>query len=192
MAEHGDDLLVRGGRVVTAEGLAALDVRIRGGRVADVGQDLVPEPREPVLEASGRLVFPGLVDPQVHFREPGLEHEEDLGSGSLAAVAGGVTSFLEMPNTQPGTTDPKRLEDKLSRAAGRAWADHAFFLGATAENADRLGEWEQAPGCAGVKVFMGSSTGSLLVADDETLERVLRSGRRRVAVHAEDEARLRE
>ena len=137
-------------------------------------------------------MLPGLIDPQVHFREPGLEHKEDLASGSLAAVAGGVTSFCEMPNTRPPTTDPSLLEDKLSRARGRCLVDHAFFLGATAENADQLGEWERLPGCAGVKVFMGSSTGTLLVADDPTLERVLRSGSRRVAVHSEDEERLKQ
>jgi dihydroorotase len=114
------------------------------------------------------------------------------GSGSLAAIAGGVTAFCEMPNTKPATTSPERLADKLARAAGRAHADHAFFLGASAENAEQLGEWERMAGCAGVKVFMGSSTGDLLVRDDATLERVLRSGRRRVAVHSEDDFRLKE
>ena len=143
-------------------------------------------------DAAGLLVLPGLIDPQVHFREPGLEHKEDLATGSLAAVAGGVTAVMEMPNTKPPTIDPASLADKLERASDRMRSDHAFFLGATAENADLLGEWEQTPGCAGVKVFMGSSTGSLLVPDDETLERVLRSGTRRVAVHSEDEDRLRE
>src|SRR5690606_28829264 len=103
-----------------------------------------------------------------------------------------ISAFCEMPNTAPPTSDPQALADKLTRAAGRSRADYAFFLGATADNADRLGEWETLPGCAGVKVFMGSSTGSLLIPDDRTLERVLRSGTRRVAVHSEDETRLRE
>lgn len=185
------DLLVRGGRVVSQTGVRDADVFISGGRVAVVGPALSSAGAH-VIEADGRLVFPGVIDPQVHFREPGLTHKEDIASGSLAAVAGGVTSFMEMPNTTPPTTDPAALDDKLLRAAGRAWADHAFFLGATAENANKLGEWERLPGCAGVKVFMGSSTGSLLVADDATLERVLRSGTRRVAVHSEHEPRLRE
>ncbi len=185
------DVLVEGGRVVSSAGVVRADVRIVGGRIESVSPGLVAREGETVLDARGKLVFPGLVDPQVHFREPGAEHKEDLASGSLSAVAGGVTTFFEMPNTNPATTDPERLRDKLDRARGRAWADHAFFLGATAENADRLGEWEALEGCSGVKVFMGSSTGTLLVPDDPTIERVLRSGRRRVAFHAEDEPRLR-
>lgn len=177
---------------MSPESVAVADVRIEDGRVVEVGTDLRPPDATTVFDATGMLVLPGLIDPQVHFREPGNEHKEDLASGSLAAVAGGVTSFCEMPNTSPPTTTPELLEDKFRRAAGRAHGDHAFFLGASAENAEKLGEWEQAPGCAGVKIFMGSSTGSLLVPDDETLERVLRSGRRRVAVHSEDEPRLAE
>ncbi len=187
------DLFVQGGRVVTNGAVRDADILIRDGRIESVtpsGTATAPE-GVPDVDATGLLVFPGMVDPQVHFREPGLTHKEDLASGSLAAVAGGVTSFMEMPNTTPNTVDPDALTDKLDRASGRVHADHAFFLGATAENAERLEEWEQLPGCAGVKVFMGSSTGTLLIADDETLERVLRSGSRRVAVHSEDEDRLR-
>ncbi len=190
-SQHGD-LLVTGGQVVTADAVRPADVLVQGGVIVAVGADLVAPEGCERLDASGLLVFPGLVDPQVHFREPGLDHKEDLASGSLAAVAGGVTSVCEMPNTKPPTTSARALTEKLERAAGRMWCDHAFFLGATPQNADRLGEWESAPGCAGVKVFMGSSTGTLLVEDDATLERVLRSGTRRVAVHAEHEPRLRE
>ena len=186
------DLLVHGGRVVTSMGVGNDDVLIQNGRVIGIGAGLAAGAGTPTLDATGKLVFPGLIDPQVHFREPGLTHKEDLASGSLAALAGGVTAFMEMPNTRPATTTPELFADKLARARGRVHADCAFFLGATADNADRLGEWEQAAGCAGVKVFMGSSTGDLLVPDDATLERVLRSGTRRVAVHAEDEPRLRE
>lgn len=185
------DLVVRGGRLVDSTAVRTADVLILAGRVREIGPELPRRPGVEELDARGFFVLPGVVDPQVHFREPGAEHKEDLASGSLAAVAGGVTTFLEMPNTDPPTVDPGKLADKLRRAQGRAWADHAFFLGATPENADRLGEWEGLPGCAGVKVFMGSSTGSLLVARDEDLERVLRSGVRRVAVHAEDESLLR-
>lgn len=186
------DLLVTGGRLVDLTEVQAQDILIQDGKVTAVGDSLSPPAGTEVLDATGLLLFPGLIDPQVHFREPGLTHKEDLQSGSLAAVAGGVTSFLEMPNTKPPTTDPQRLAEKLALAAGRVHADHAFFLGATAENADRLEEWEHLPGCAGVKVFMGSSTGDLLVPDDQTLARVLRSGSRRVAVHAEDEPRLKQ
>jgi dihydroorotase len=191
------DLLVRGGVVVDVDGVGPADVLIREGSIHQVGPGLsLPAGGEggaaegEVWEAAGKLLFPGLIDTQVHFREPGAEHKEDLASGSLAAVAGGITSFCDMPNTRPPTTDPERLGDKLERARDRAWADHAFFLGATAENAEQLGEWEELPGCAGVKMFLGSSTGNLLVPDDPTIERVLRSGRRRVAVHSEDQPRL--
>lgn len=185
------DLLVHGGDVVSPDGVTKSDVLIRSGRVVRVAPSIEAPEDVPRLDATGKWVFPGVIDPQVHFREPGAPHKEDLGSGSLAAIAGGVTSFMEMPNTRPPTTTPEALDDKLARAAEKCWADHAFFVGATAENADDLGELEQRPGCAGVKVFMGSSTGTLLVPDDETLRRVLASGSRRVAVHSEDEDRLR-
>ncbi len=192
MNEHGGDLLVAGGEVVSTTGVDRADVLIRGGRVTAV-RAAVDAPADVIrLDATGKLVFPGLIDPQVHLREPGLTHKEDLASGTLAAVAGGVTSIMEMPNTKPPTIDPERLAEKLGLARGRAWCDHAFFLGATPDNAEQLGEWEQAAGCAGVKIFMGSSTGSLLVAEDDQIERVLRSGSRRVAVHSEDEPRLKE
>ncbi len=185
-----DQLFVKGGQIVGRSTDQPLDIYIREGRIEAVASDLSPPPGCTVLDAHGKLVFPGLIDPQVHFREPGLTHKETIHTGSLAAIAGGVTSFMEMPNTRPATTTPDLLADKLDRAASGACGDHAFFLGATSENAEQLGEWENQPGCAGVKIFMGSSTGDLLVADDENIERVLRSGVRRVAVHSEDEERL--
>ena len=188
----GGDILIRGGTLVGREADRKSDVLIRGGVVRALGEGLEAPEGCPTLDATGKLVMPGLIDPQVHFREPGGEQKEDLESGSLACVAGGVTAFCEMPNTNPPTTSPEALTDKLTRAEGRAAADHAFFLGASSENADRLGDWERAPGCAGVKLFMGSSTGNLLVEDDATIERVLRSGERRVTVHSEDNQRLSE
>jgi dihydroorotase len=137
-------------------------------------------------------VLPGIIDTQVHFREPGLTHKEDLDTGTRAAVLGGVTSIFEMPNTNPLTLTTDDLQAKFDRAKGRAWCDHAFFIGGSAENADQLHELERIPGCAGVKVFMGSSTGNLLVEDDATLDRIVGNGTRRMAVHAEDEPRLKE
>jgi dihydroorotase len=128
----------------------------------------------------------------VHFREPGPVHKEDLESGTRGAVLGGVTTVFEMPNTDPPTTTEAAIADKLARARGRAWTDHAFYVGASPENADELGSLERLPGVCGIKMFMGSSTGSLLVADDENVERVLRSGSRRVTVHSEDDMRLQE
>lgn len=185
------DLIIKGGEVFTPSGLRSCDLGIAGGRIAAIGTIDGGQGGE-VFDASGLTVLPGVIDTQVHFREPGLEHKEDLASGSRAAAMGGVTSFFEMPNTNPSTLTAEDLADKLSRAEGRAWCDHAFFIGAARENLDNLPILERLPGCAGVKVFMGSSTGSLLVGTDEELRAVLASGTRRVAIHAEDEARLRD
>jgi len=185
------DLLLTGATVLTPSGREQTTVGVRHGRVVGLGLPATT-PAAEVLDLTGLHVLPGVIDSQVHFREPGLEHKEDLESGTRAAVTGGVTAIFEMPNTNPATDTPEALAEKLARAKSRAWCDHAFFLGATATNAERLGEWEGLPGCAGVKIFMGSSTGSLLVEDDAALRRVLAGGRRRVAVHSEDESRLRE
>jgi dihydroorotase len=185
------DLIVRGGEVVNHAGRGLADVGVRGGKIAAVG-DLSQASAGEVFEAAGLTVLPGVIDTQVHFREPGMEWKEDLETGSRAAVLGGVTAVFEMPNTEPTTTDAEALADKLSRAAGRMHCDHAFYVGGTHENADVLGELERLPGCCGIKVFMGASTGSLLVQDDEGVEQVLRHVRRRAAFHSEDEYRLAE
>lgn len=140
----------------------------------------------------GLTVLPGIIDSQVHFREPGMTHKEDLESGTRAAALGGVTSIFEMPNTIPATTTLDLFQDKLKRAQGRAWVNYGFFIGGSPENIAQLAELEAQPGCSGIKVFMGSSTGTLLVEDDETLEKIFRAGRRRVILHSEDERRLRD
>ncbi len=183
------DLIVKGGSVWTTGGPADVDVAVRDGRIAGIGTFDAGAARQ-IVDATGLTVLPGVVDTQVHFREPGNEHKEDLESGTRAAALGGVTAVFEMPNTSPSTTTAEALQDKLDRAKGRAWTDHAFFVGASPENAEQLGELERLPGCCGVKMFMGSSTGNLLVADDDNVRRVLASGSRRVAVHSEDEPRL--
>ena len=185
------DLIVRGGTVVSHSGIAPADVAIRDGRIAAIGA-LDPSQAGEVLDATGLHVLPGIIDTQVHLREPGAEHKEDLETGTRAAVLGGVTAVMEMPNTTPTTTSAAALADKLARADGRVWCDIAFYVGATPGNVAELPELERLPGCAGVKCFMGKSTGDLLIPDDETLERVLRAGTRRMAIHAEDEQRLRE
>lgn len=184
------DLLIQGGAVWTPGGLEHIDIGVCAGRIAALGS-LAPAQADRIIAAKGLTILPGVIDTQVHFREPGLEHKEDLASGSLAAVMGGVTALFEMPNTKPSTATPAALTDKVARARGRMWCDHAFYMGATAENAEDLADYERVPGCCGVKVFMGASTGDLLVWDDPTLARVLAHGRRRVAIHAEDEERLR-
>lgn len=184
------DLILSGGTVHLPGGPADVEVGVRGGRIAALGAALGDAGER--IDCTGLDILPGVIDSQVHFREPGLEHKEDLESGSRAAVLGGVTAVFEMPNTSPNTDSADRVADKLSRAHHRMWCDHAFYVGATADNAADLGELERLPGTAGVKIFMGASTGSLLVAEDEQLARVLASGTRRVAIHAEDEARMTE
>ncbi|HRF60728.1 MAG TPA: dihydroorotase [Fimbriimonadaceae bacterium] len=185
------DLLIRNGSIVSGDGRREADIAIRDGSIAAIGELSNLEAHE-VIDASGLHVLPGAIDTQVHFREPGLTHKEDLESGTRAAIMGGVTTVFEMPNTDPPTTTREALEDKLSRADGRTWCDHAFFVGASAENVGRLADLELQPGSPGIKIFMGSSTGSLLIPDDDTLREVLRNGRHRCAIHAEDEFRLRE
>ena len=183
------DLVFAGGQVYTPDGLREVDVAIRKGRIAEIG-NLKGAKAADTIDCKGLTLLPGAIDTQVHFREPGNEHKEDLSTGTAAAALGGITAVCEMPNTKPPTTTAEALEDKLARAKGRAWVDHAFFVGATPENAEQLATLERLPGCVGVKMFMGSSTGTLLVSDDANVARVLASGTRRVAVHAEDEARL--
>jgi dihydroorotase len=181
------DLVLKNGTVWTPGGPVEADVGVRDGKIAGIG---VSGDAAETIDCTGLTVLPGVIDTQVHFREPGLEAKEDLESGSRAAVLGGVTAVFEMPNTKPNTDSEDGLNEKLRRAENRMWCDHAFYVGATAANANRLGELERLPGAAGVKIFMGASTGDLLVSEDPELARVLASGKRRVAIHAEDEARM--
>ncbi len=183
------DLIVRGGQAWTTAGLVPVDIGVRGGKFAALG-DLPASAAGAVVDATGLTVLPGVIDSQVHFREPGLEHKEDLESGTRGAVLGGVTAVFEMPNTKPSTLNADDLAAKLNLARGRAWCDHAFYMGGSAENVEHLPALERLPGCCGVKVFMGASTGTLLVPDDATLDRILAHGSRRMAVHCEDEERM--
>ncbi|MAZ90427.1 MAG: dihydroorotase, partial [Maricaulis sp.] len=185
------DLILKGGEVVNHDGRGVADIGVTGGKTVEIG-DLSQASAAETIDCTGLLVVPGVIDTQVHFREPGMEWKEDLQSGSLAAVMGGVTAVFEMPNTEPTTTSPDMHLDKLARAKNRMHCDHAFYAGATSENSGVLPEMERMVGCCGVKVFMGASTGSLLVKDDEGVERVLNAISRRAAFHSEDEAMLRE
>jgi len=185
------DLLIRGGICVTPNGIGEADIAVSGGRIAAVGS-LANAKTAETFEAKGLHVLPGAIDTQVHFREPGNEHKEDLESGSRAAVLGGVTAVFEMPNTNPPTTTRLAIEDKLARAARRMHCDYAFYVGATPGNLGALGMLEGMAGVAGVKAFLGSSTGTLLLNREEDIFTALKAGRRRMAVHSEDEARLRE
>ncbi|TCT05030.1 dihydroorotase [Aquabacter spiritensis] len=185
------DLLLKGGTVVTPDGAAVRDVGVAGGQIRAIGSLSAAQAGQTV-DCTGLHVLPGVIDTQVHFREPGLEHKEDLETGSRAAVMGGVTAVFEMPNTNPQTTNAEALADKVARGTRRMHCDFAFYVGGTHENVADLAELERLPGAAGIKVFIGSSTGSLLVADDPGVRAILKVIRRRAAFHCEDEPRLTE
>ncbi len=185
------DLVLANGTVVNQDGAFSRDVGVRDGRIAGIG-DLSANSAGERIDCKGLHVLPGVIDSQVHFREPGPVHKEDLETGSRAAVLGGVTAVFEMPNTDPTTTTAEALADKLRRAKGRMHCDFAFWVGATHDNVADIPELERLPGAAGIKVFMGSSTGRLLVADDEGVLAILKLIRRRAAFHSEDEGRLNE
>jgi dihydroorotase len=185
------DTIFRGGIVVNQDGEGVRDIGVRAGRIAAIG-DLSKASAGETVDCKGLHVLPGVIDTQVHFREPGGTHKEDLESGSRSAVMGGVTAVFEMPNTDPLTITPEALADKVKRGHHRMHCDYAFFIGGTYDNYKYLAEWERLPGCCGVKVFMGSSTGSLLVENEEGLRNILKVIRRRASFHAEDEPRLNE
>jgi len=185
------DTILKGATIVNHDGIGQRDIGIRNGRIEAIGSLAAGSAGE-VIDCTGLHILPGVVDSQVHFREPGLEHKEDLETGSLAAVLGGVTSVFEMPNTKPLTTSAVTLEDKIRRGRHRMHCDFAFWVGGTRDNAKDVAELERLPGAAGIKVFMGSSTGNLLVEDDEGVRSILKNTRRRAAFHSEDEFRLKE
>jgi dihydroorotase len=185
------DLILSGGEVVNHDGIGARDVGVRAGKIAAIG-DLSRADAGERIDCRGLTILPGVIDSQVHFREPGPTHKEDLETGSRAAVMGGVTCVFEMPNTSPLTTSAETLADKVARGRKRMHCDFAFWVGGTHENVKDIPELERLPGAAGIKVFMGSSTGSLLVADDAGVGAILGATRRRAAFHSEDEFRLEE
>jgi len=183
------DVIFKNGILVNHDGITKSDIGVIKDQIANIGLAENDSANE-IIDCEGLHILPGVIDTQVHFREPGLEQKEDLQSGSLAAVMGGVTGVFEMPNTNPLTITRATFEDKIKRATNRMHCDFAFYIGGTHENVNELPELEKLPGCAGVKVFMGSSTGSLLVADDGGVEAILSAISRRAAFHSEDEYRL--
>lgn len=183
------DVIFKNATLVNHDGIGQSSVGVTNGRIAALGVTDTAEADE-VIDCTGLHILPGVIDTQVHFREPGMEHKEDLESGSLSAVMGGVTGVFEMPNTNPLTTTREAFEDKIARATHRMHCDFAFYVGGTHDNVAELPMFEKLPGCAGVKVFMGSSTGSLLVPDDDGVEAILSAISRRAAFHSEDEYRL--
>ncbi|MDX1919544.1 MAG: dihydroorotase [Candidatus Caenarcaniphilales bacterium] len=185
------DLILKDGICVLPSGIEQLDIAIKDGLIVDIGSFSSSQATRTV-DCKNLHVLPGVIDSQVHFREPGMEYKEDLESGTRSAILGGVTTVFEMPNTKPPTISEEALNDKLQRAKGRAWCDHAFFIGGTLNHDIDWGSLEFLDGCCGIKIFMGSSTGNLLVSEDEALDEIFRNSRRRIAIHAEDEHILRE
>ncbi len=181
-------LLIRHAQVLLPDGEILIgDVLVRRGKICELSSEISVDESTPIIDAQGLTLLPGVIDPQVHFREPGLEHKEDLSTASRACARGGVTSFLEMPNTRPLTTTQATLNDKLNRAAEKSLVNYGFFIGATVENLPDLVDAN--PTC-GIKIFMGSMHGPLLVSREEDLEPIFAKGNRLIAVHAEDHARI--
>ena len=185
------DLVLANGTVVNQDGEGLRDIGVRNGLIAEIG-NLNAAAAGERIDCKGLHLLPGVIDSQVHFREPGAVHKEDLETGSRAAILGGVTAVFEMPNTDPTTTTADALADKMSRAKGRMHCDFAFWVGGAHDNVADISELERLPGAAEIKVFMGSSTGRLLVADDEGVRAILGKISRRAAFHSEDEQRLNE
>jgi dihydroorotase len=189
MTKHVD-LILKAGTVVNHDGTAVRDIAVNNGKVVALG-DMAGIVARDTVDCRNLHILPGVIDSQVHFREPGNEHKEDLETGSRAAVMGGVTGVFEMPNTKPTTTTTAALADKVTRAKNRMFCDFAFYVGGTKETLSTIAQLEQAEGSAGIKVFAGSSTGDLLVEDDSGLDAIISRISRRAAFHSEDEMRLR-
>jgi dihydroorotase len=185
------ELLIREALVVLPDReVAQRDLLVRGERIAAIAPEIMPsgDPDQKVIDGKGLVLMAGVIDPQVHFREPGLEHKEDLQTASYACAKGGVTSFLEMPNTRPTTTTQEYLADKLRRAQEKSVVNYGFFIGANGKN---IADLQTAHPVCGVKVFMGSMHGELLIDQEQVLEEIFRSVPRLIAVHAEDQERIR-
>ena len=178
------DLILKNGIVFLPQGRTSIDVGIKDGKITNIGNC---GDANKVIDCTNLFIFPGLIDTQCHFREPGGEHKETIQTGTMAAALGGIVGIFEMPNTNPLTTTPEALEHKISRGIDTAYTDFAYYFGGTIHNSQNLNEWENLDGVCGIKIFMGASTGNLLSATDEEVEAVVSNGKRVMAVHAEDE-----
>jgi dihydroorotase len=185
MSNQPYTLCLKNGHVMIENTLISRNIYIQNEKISLVSDKNYDA--EQTIDCKNLTILPGVIDSQVHFREPGLEGKETLASGMLAAVSGGVTSIFEMPNTDPLTITPETIEDKLKRASKEAWTDYAFYLGGTMRTSENLPEWEKLKGVCGIKIFMGASTGDLMTATDEEVESVVSNGARVIAVHAEDQ-----
>ncbi|MGB0683471.1 MAG: dihydroorotase [Magnetovibrionaceae bacterium] len=185
------DLTLIGAECLTPSGRVKTDIGVLDGRIRAFG-DLAKADSAVRYDAKGLTVLPGVIDSQVHLREPGSQEKEGLERGTAAAAKGGVTAVFEMPNTDPPTLDDERLRDKWQRAKDRVWTDIGFYVGTSLENIDDLARMECLEGVPGLKLFMGSSTKTLTIDQEDLLMRVLKAGRRRIAVHSEDQSRIQE
>jgi len=184
------DYIFKDGKVVLPSGIVDADIGIKDGIIEEIGKipkESASSVTDSIIDCNNLHVLPGVIDSQVHFREPGLENKENLESGMKAAAAGGVTCVFEMPNTNPLTITPEAMADKLQRASRVAWTDYAFYLGGTGRTSSNLSEWENLEGTCGIKIFIGASTGDLITPSDEEIEAVISNGKRVIAVHAEDQ-----
>ena len=182
--------LLKNGQIVNEGQITTGDIRIKNGRIEKIGTSISPEGNEQIIELNGKHVFPGMIDDQVHFREPGLTHKATIASEARAAVAGGVTSFMEMPNTVPNALTQELLSDKYHIAHESSLANYSFFMGAANDNLEEVLKTNKNNVC-GIKVFMGSSTGNMLVDNTKTLETLFSSSELLIATHCEDEATVR-
>jgi dihydroorotase len=178
------DKILKNGTVFLPTGRVNTDVGIKDEKIAYIGSC---EHASEIIDCTNLFIFPGLIDTQCHFREPGGEHKETIKTGTQAAALGGMIGIFEMPNTNPLTTTPEALTHKINRGIDTAYTDFAYYFGGTYQNSSNLSVWENLPGVCGVKIFMGASTGNLLSATDEEVEAVVSNGKRVIAVHAEDE-----
>ena len=179
------DYILKNGIVVNEGSRQQKDILIKNGKIQSIGKNLSAEHAE-VIDVTGKYILPGCIDDQVHFREPGLTHKASIYTESRAAVAGGITSYMEMPNTVPNATTQELLEDKYVIASKNSIANYSFFMGATNDNLDEVLKTDPASVC-GIKVFMGSSTGNMLVDNKETLEGLFSNVSMLIATHCEDE-----
>ena len=179
------DLIIKNGQCYIDGELKNADVSVKGGKIHQIGE--ISEKAKEEINAKGQIVLPGCIDTQTHFREPGSTDTEDLHSGSRAAIAGGITSVFEMPNTNPPTSNINEFQRKLDLAKDRMYCNYAFYFGATADNSNDLASLKNLIGCCGIKLFAGSSTGNLLVAKEEDIDKVFQNSSKVVAVHSEDE-----
>ena len=182
------DLIIKNGTCYIDKDLKEQDISIKDGKIIKIGK--IEDETKKIFDAKGLIILPGCIDTQTHFREPGSTDTEDLHSGSRAAIAGGITSVFEMPNTNPPTSTKVEFQKKLDLAKNRMYCNYAFYFGATADNGNELADLEKLEGCCGIKLFAGSSTGNLLVAEEEDIDTVFKNSSKVVAVHSEDEAIL--